>query len=69
MGIQKISMNLSDEVLEALREIAARDNVTLTEATRRAISTWKFLDDAQRDGQHLLIRDPKTRKAERVIFR
>ena len=69
MGIQKISMNLSDEVLDALREVAARDNVTMTEATRRAISTWKFLDDAQRAGSQVIIRDPRTNESERVIFR
>lgn len=69
MGSQKISMNLSDEVLEALREVALRDNVSMTEATRRAISTWKFLDDAQRSGKSVLIRDPQTRETERLVFR
>ena len=69
MGIQKVSMNFSDEVVAALREVATRDNVTLTEATRRAISTWKFLDDAQRAGRHVIIRDPQTKESERVIFR
>ena len=69
MAIQKVSMNFSDEIVAALREVAERDNVTLTEATRRAISTWKFLDDAQRAGRHVLLRDPKTNESERLVFR
>jgi hypothetical protein len=69
MGYQKISMNLSDEVLKALRDMASRDNVTMTEAMRRAISTSKFLDDAQRSGKAVLIRDPETHETERLVFR
>jgi predicted transcriptional regulator len=69
MGTQKISMNLSDEIVDALREVAERDHVSMTEATRRAISTWKFLDDAQRAGRDVLIRDPETKETERLIFR
>lgn len=65
----KISMNLSDEILEAAREMAQRDGLTVTEVTRRAISTWKFLDDAQRDGKSILLRDSDHGETERIIFR
>jgi hypothetical protein len=67
-GYTKISVNLSDEVLAALRELSARDNVTMTEVLRRAISTFKFLQDAQRDGKSVLLRDPQTKETERIIF-
>jgi hypothetical protein len=66
---QKISVNLSDEVLETLRDLAARDNVTVTETLRRAISTFKLLEDAQREGKSILLRDPETKETERLIFR
>lgn len=69
LGVTKVSMNLNDEVLEALRELANRDGLTLTEVTRRAISTWKFLDDAQRSGRAVLLRDPQSGETERLIFR
>ena len=68
MGYRKISVNLSDEVLDALHELAARDNVTMTEALRRAISTLKFLQDSQREGKSVLLRDPDTKETERLIF-
>ena len=68
-NFQKISVNLSNEVIAALRELASRDNVTMTEVLRRAISTSKFLDDAQRDGKALLMKDLRTNEVERVVFR
>lgn len=67
-GARKISMNMSEDTLDALQELADRYNVTMTEATRRAISVMKLLDDKQRDGMDVLLRDPKTRETDRLIF-
>ena len=67
-GYTKISVNLSDEVLAALKELATRNDVTMTEALRRAISILKFLQDAQGEGKDLLLRDPQTKEIERIIF-
>lgn len=69
MGMTKVSMNLSDEIVGVLRELAERDGLTQTEVARRAISTWKFLDDAQQSGNAVLIRDPLTGDTERLVFR
>jgi predicted transcriptional regulator len=69
MSFTKISVNLSEEVLQALREMAQRDNVTMTEALRRSISTQKFLDDELRAGKRILIEDPETKETQRVVFR
>jgi hypothetical protein len=66
---QKISVNLSNEVLGALREMAERHGVTMTEVLRRAISTQAFIEDVQREGKVLLVRDPTTRETERIVFR
>lgn len=68
-GYQKISVNLSDEVIGAARELADTHHVTLTEILRRAISTQVFLEDAQRSGKAILLRDRETRELERVHFR
>lgn len=68
MSYQKISANLSDDVVEALREMADRDNVTQSEVVRRAVSTLKFILDAQRAGQSILLRDPATNETERLVF-
>lgn len=69
MRYTKISVNLSEEVLQALKEMAERDSITMTEALRRSISTQKFLDDEQRAGKLILIEDPETKEKQRVVFR
>lgn len=67
-GYRKISVNLSEEVLGAARELMESKNMTMTEVLRRAISTRALLEAAQADGKHVLLRDPKTKETERVIF-
>ncbi|MEU1165436.1 hypothetical protein ACFY0P_09255 [Streptomyces sp. NPDC001714] len=69
MGFRKISVNLSEEVLQALRDMAERDNISMTEVLRRSISTQKFLDDEQRSGKRVLLEDPETKERQRVVFR
>lgn len=69
MSATKISMNMSDEALSDLRDLAERYGVTMTEAARRAITIMKLLDDKQRDGHDLLLRDSTTRETDRLIFR
>jgi hypothetical protein len=68
-GYQKVSVNMSDEVLDELNEMATQDNLPVAEVLRKAISTLKFLGQAQRDGKTLLIRDPQTAKTERFVLR
>jgi hypothetical protein len=67
-GYQKISANLSDEVLDVLKKTAERENITLTEVLRRAVSVFKVVDDAVQQGHQILIRDPRTKEIERVVF-
>lgn len=69
VSYQKISVNLSDEVLQELKEMAQRDNVTMTEVLRRSISNQKFLDDAQRSGKYVLLQDAATKETQRIVFR
>jgi len=68
MAVQKISVNLSDQVLAALREMSTREEITMTEALRRSISTMKYLLDAQAEGKVVLLRDPSTKETERLVF-
>jgi hypothetical protein len=69
VGYQKISVNLSEQVVDTLREMAVDDSVTVTEVLRRAVSTHKFIEDAQREGKAIYVRDLTTNESERVIFR
>lgn len=66
--VVKLSVNLPVEVVEALREMAAQRGTTMTETIRRAISTEKYLDDAQAEGAKILIQDPD-QTVQRLVLR
>ncbi|WP_329598382.1 hypothetical protein OIE43_25955 [Streptomyces pseudovenezuelae] len=68
MTYQKISVNLSTEVLSTLREMADAEDVTMTEVLRRSISLLKFLTDSRRDGKVVLLEDSTTKETEKIIF-
>ncbi len=55
----KMSVNLSKTVVDALRSIASKREISMTEALRRAISTEKFLMDETDGGSKVLIEDKK----------
>ena len=53
--IQRLSINLSTEVAEALQWIAEKHGSTITEAVRRCISTQKYVEEALDKGAKVLI--------------
>jgi predicted transcriptional regulator len=60
MANVKISANLSSAVVDALKEIAAKRGISMTEALRQAISHEKFFRDAVDQDQKVLLEEPKT---------
>lgn len=66
---ERLSVNLAPEVAEALRELAKKNGVSITEAVRRAISTEKFIEDVKDSGGKLLIEDPKDKNLRQLVFR
>jgi len=66
-AIAKVTVNLPWKVWEALVALAEEDQVSKTEALRRAISTEVFRHDIQREGSRLMVeRADGTR--ERIHF-
>lgn len=57
MAVTKVSVNLPDEVVEVVRNLATRRNTTRTEVFRRAISNHKFIQDELDKGSKILIED------------
>jgi predicted transcriptional regulator len=53
--IQRLSVNLSTEVAEALQWIAEKHGSTITEAVRRCISTQKYVEEALDKGAKILV--------------
>lgn len=57
----RLSVNINDETADALRQLAEEDGTTITEVVRRAVSVYKFFDDAKDAGKtiQLIDRDEK----------
>lgn len=66
--MSKVTVNLGDEVVAVLRDLAARRDTSLTDTLRRAIANEKFFQDELDQGSKILI-EGRDRKTERVIFR
>jgi hypothetical protein len=66
--VVRLSVNLSPEAAEALRELSKTNHLTVTDGVRRAISLWKVLDDAVRDGQRVEVVDPATERKRELLF-
>jgi predicted transcriptional regulator len=64
----KTSVNLPDETIDALRELAEKRQTTLTEVLRQAVSTEKFFDTTIGRGGKILIEEPD-KKQKQVIFK
>jgi len=68
MSYQKMTVSLSDEVMGAAHELAAEKSISLTEILRRSISARVFLEEAQREGKAVLLRDPNTKETHQIYF-
>ena len=64
----KMSVNLSEEIVDALKSIAKIRGVNMTEALRQAISTEKFFLDEVADGNKILLEDKK-KKFRQIVLR
>ena len=53
----RLSVNISDETARALRELAERNETSVTDIIRRAVSVFKFVEDEVDDGKTLQLVD------------
>ena len=62
----KLTVALSKEVVDALKEMARENGTSVTETLRRAISTEKWLHDVRKRDARILVDDPErgTREVE-----
>jgi hypothetical protein len=62
----KLTVALSEEVVDALKEMARENGTSVTETLRRAISTEKWLHDVRKRDARILVDDPErgTREVE-----
>jgi hypothetical protein len=63
----RLSVNLSQEVAQALREVADRHGCSITEAVRRCVSTQKYIEDNVEAGAKILLEAPNQPLKELVF--
>jgi hypothetical protein len=63
-----LTVNLSEEVVDVLRDLAARNGTTMTEVLRRAIAVQKFLVDEQADGNKIVIEDEQNNTSRQLLI-
>ena len=66
--LQKVSLNLPSDTLDNVRRIAKHQNITMTDAIRRAIATESYVEDETNNGGTILVKKPDGTYKE-VVFR
>ncbi len=63
----KLTVNLPDQTVEAIQEIAQKRGTTVTEALKQVIESQRFLQDEIETGSKVLIKSPDQSYRE-VLF-
>jgi hypothetical protein len=58
LGRVKLTVNLPEREMAVLRRIAARRDISITDAVRRAIAMEQFIEETQAEGGKLLVEQP-----------
>jgi hypothetical protein len=66
--IKKVTVNLYQSDLTALRELAQLRGSNVTEALRRAIATERFFSEAARRGDKILLEDASGGSRREIVF-
>ena len=69
MATIKMSVNLPEETVNSLRELAKSKGITMTEALRQAIANDKYLNDAQAEGSKILVNSKDGKDTKQLVFR
>jgi len=64
----KVTVNLPESTVAAIKEIAQQRGVTVTEALRQVIDGQHFLQQEIRGGNNVLIQNPKDKTMRQVLF-
>lgn len=64
----KVTVNLPDTTVDALKELANSRGTTVTEALRQVIESQRFLQSETEQGNKLLIQNPADQSVRQVVF-
>lgn len=66
--VVRLSVNLHKGTSDVLQNLAKRQNLSLTETIRRAISIYKFVMDEQRQGRKILTMDEDEKNRRELVL-
>lgn len=64
----RLNVNLNEETAAALKEIARKRDISITEAIRRAIALLKFIEDETAAGHRIQVTDGHGKVREIVLM-
>lgn len=64
----RLTVNLSEELVESLREMADRSGTTMTDVLKRAIEVQRYLEKQQDDGKNVLLEDPESNTVRELVL-
>lgn len=64
----RLSVNLNSETAAALRQIAAERGISATEAVRRAIAVYKFVEDEVQEGRTIQTLDKSSNEVRELVL-
>ena len=66
--VVKMSVNLPTSVVKALKTLAKKRRLTMTDVLRQALALEKFIDEVNEDDGKILIEDKRGR-VRQLVFR
>jgi len=64
----RLNVNLNSETADALKEIADHRGISFTEAVRRAISVYKFIDEETQEGRRIQTVSPDRSEVRELVL-
>ena len=67
-GLIRLNVNLNQETAAALRKIADDKGISFTEAVRRAISLYDYIEEETRNGRHVQTTDADRNSVRELVM-
>lgn len=64
----RLNVNMNRETAKALKELAKKDKVSLTEAIRRAIAVYKYVSDEVKKGRVVQTMDADGKNRREIVL-
>jgi len=64
----RFNLKLSPKVMKTVKQIAADEGISITEAMRRAISILNYVHRTKKNGERIFIEEGSTGKVREVEF-